>query len=75
MLGRSLGNPTEYAVLSGPNGLPVAAGEFEKRMSRQVGVIDAQEWVAGEDRLRSMGAYNALPGASTRKLALAGAAG
>lgn len=41
------------------------------RLSQQVGVIDAQEWVAGEDRVRGMGAFNALPGASTRRLALA----
>jgi oxygen-independent coproporphyrinogen-3 oxidase len=38
-----------------------------ERLSRQVGAIDAQEWAAGEDRVRHMGAFNALPGASTRR--------
>jgi hypothetical protein len=38
------------------------------RLSGQVGVIDAQEWVAGEDRVRGMGAFNALPTDSAKRL-------
>ena len=41
------------------------------RLSGQVGVIDAQEWIAGEDRVRGMGAFSALPTASTKRLPLA----
>ncbi len=41
------------------------------RLSGQVGVIDAQEWGAGKDRVRSMGAFNALPTASVKRLPVA----
>jgi len=40
------------------------------RLGSEVGVIDAQEWVAGEDRVRAMGAFNALPAASAKRPSL-----
>lgn len=38
-----------------------------KRMRREIGLIDDHEWVAGERRVRSIGARNALPFAGNRE--------
>ncbi|MGW6836295.1 coproporphyrinogen-III oxidase family protein [Streptomyces sp. NPDC054949] len=41
------------------------------RLSSQVGVIDEEEWAAGERRVRGMGAFNAMSAAATRRPARA----
>lgn len=42
------------------------------RLSAEVGIIDENEWTAGEQRVRRMGAFNAMASAASRRPARAG---